>query len=180
MHAEIVVLPGDGIGPEVAAAAVAVLKAVAERFNHSFTFSEHDIGGIAIDRHGEPLPASTLAACQAASAVLLGAVGGPKWSDPNAKVQLYQSHRRTFKVDAKKVNSKKKMKDSVPAEHADEYLVKTKKKDGNGKWQYTVEPANVWGLLAPLREHLAKEVTRSEAMAMIDLTTNLATAAQRW
>ena len=99
--------------------------------------------------------------------------------DPNAKVQLYQSHRRTFKVDAKKVNSKKKMKDSVPAEHADEYLVKTKKKDGNGKWQYTVEPANVWGLLAPLREHLAKEVTRSEAMAMIDLTTNLATAAQR-
>ncbi|MFH7468061.1 isocitrate/isopropylmalate family dehydrogenase, partial [Pseudomonas syringae group genomosp. 7] len=78
MHAEIVVLPGDGIGPEVAAAAVAVLKAVAERFNHTFTFSEHDIGGIAIDRHGEPLPASTLAACQAANAVLLGAVGGPK------------------------------------------------------------------------------------------------------
>ena len=90
MHAEIVVLPGDGIGPEVAAAAVAVLKAVAERFNHSFTFSEHDIGGIAIDRHGEPLPASTLAACQAASAVLLGAVGGPKWSDPNAKVRPEQ------------------------------------------------------------------------------------------
>ncbi|PSD30345.1 3-isopropylmalate dehydrogenase [Stenotrophomonas maltophilia] len=53
MHAEIVVLPGDGIGPEVAAAAVAVLKAVADRFNHTFTFSEHDIGGIAIDRHGE-------------------------------------------------------------------------------------------------------------------------------
>jgi hypothetical protein len=57
--------------------------------------------------------------------------------------------------------------------------VKTKKKDGNGRWQYTVEPADVWGLLIPLREHLAKEVTRSEAMAMIDLTTNLATAAQR-
>ncbi|MBA0287347.1 3-isopropylmalate dehydrogenase [Stenotrophomonas maltophilia] len=90
MHAEIVVLPGDGIGPEVAAAAVAVLKAVAERFNHTFTFSEHDIGGIAIDRHGEPLPASTLAACQAANAVLLGAVGGPKWSDPNAKVRPEQ------------------------------------------------------------------------------------------
>ncbi|MFB5857962.1 3-isopropylmalate dehydrogenase [Stenotrophomonas maltophilia] len=90
MHAEIVVLPGDGIGPEVAAAAVAVLKVVAERFNHTFTFSEHDIGGIAIDRHGEPLPASTLAACQAANAVLLGAVGGPKWSDPNAKVRPEQ------------------------------------------------------------------------------------------
>ena len=90
MHAEIVVLPGDGIGPEVAAAAVAVLKSIAERFNHSFTFSEHDIGGIAIDRHGEPLPASTLAACQSAQAVLLGAVGGPKWSDPNAKVRPEQ------------------------------------------------------------------------------------------
>jgi 3-isopropylmalate dehydrogenase len=90
MHAEIVVLPGDGIGPEVAAAAVAVLKAVAERFNHTFAFSEHDIGGIAIDRHGEPLPAATLAACQAANAVLLGAVGGPKWSDPNAKVRPEQ------------------------------------------------------------------------------------------
>ncbi len=90
MHAEIVVLPGDGIGPEVAAAAVAVLKSVATRFNHTFTFSEHDIGGIAIDRHGEPLPASTLTACQAANAVLLGAVGGPKWSDPNAKVRPEQ------------------------------------------------------------------------------------------
>ena len=90
MHAEIVVLPGDGIGPEVAAAAVAVLKSVATRFNHTFTFSEHDIGGIAIDRHGEPLPASTLAACQTANAVLLGAVGGPKWSDPNAKVRPEQ------------------------------------------------------------------------------------------
>lgn len=103
MHAEIVVLPGDGIGPEVAAAAVAVLKAVAERFNHTFTFGEHDIGGIAIDRHGEPLPASTLAACQAANAVLLGAVGGPKWSDPNAKVRpeqgllaIDQLHRTDF------------------------------------------------------------------------------------
>ncbi|MEN5426343.1 3-isopropylmalate dehydrogenase [Stenotrophomonas pennii] len=90
MHAEIVVLPGDGIGPEVAAAAVAVLEAVATRFNHSFNFNEHDIGGIAIDRHGEPLPASTLDACRAADAILLGAVGGPKWSDPNAKVRPEQ------------------------------------------------------------------------------------------
>ncbi|WP_296251425.1 3-isopropylmalate dehydrogenase, partial [uncultured Stenotrophomonas sp.] len=55
------------------------------RFGHSFSFSEHDIGGIAIDRHGEPLPAATLEACSKADAVLLGAVGGPKWSDPNAK-----------------------------------------------------------------------------------------------
>ncbi len=90
MQASIAVLPGDGIGPEVAAAAVSVLKAVAARHGHAFRFSEHDIGGIAIDRHGEPLPASTLAACQAADAVLLGAVGGPKWSDPNAPVRPEQ------------------------------------------------------------------------------------------
>lgn len=90
MHADIVVLPGDGIGPEVAAAAVAVLDVVAERFGHTFGFQEHDIGGIAIDRHGEPLPASTLDACRKADAILLGAVGGPKWSDPNAKVRPEQ------------------------------------------------------------------------------------------
>ncbi|WP_313274936.1 3-isopropylmalate dehydrogenase [Stenotrophomonas sp.] len=90
MQANIVVLPGDGIGPEITAVAVDVLKAVATRFGHSFSFSEHDIGGIAIDRHGEPLPAATLDACSKADAVLLGAVGGPKWSDPNAKVRPEQ------------------------------------------------------------------------------------------
>ena len=90
MQANIVVLPGDGIGPEITVAAVDVLKAIAARFGHSFTFSEHDIGGIAIDNHGEPLPASTLEACSKADAVLLGAVGGPKWSDPNAKVRPEQ------------------------------------------------------------------------------------------
>lgn len=90
MHADIVVLPGDGIGPEVAAAAVSVLRTIARRYQHSFAFHEHDIGGIAIDRHGEPLPAATLAACQQADAVLLGAVGGPKWSDPNARIRPEQ------------------------------------------------------------------------------------------
>ena len=90
MRADIVVLPGDGIGPEVTAAALSVLKTVARRYGHQFTFSEHDIGGIAIDKTGEPLPASTLAACQKADAVLLGAVGGPKWSDPNSKVRPEQ------------------------------------------------------------------------------------------
>ncbi|MCC4597860.1 3-isopropylmalate dehydrogenase [Xanthomonas campestris pv. phormiicola] len=90
MHADIVVLPGDGIGPEVAAAAVSVLRTIARRYQHTFEFHEHDIGGIAIDRHGEPLPAATLAACQRADAVLLGAVGGPKWSDPNARIRPEQ------------------------------------------------------------------------------------------
>ncbi|MGY1408432.1 3-isopropylmalate dehydrogenase [Luteimonas sp. A611] len=90
MHADIVVLPGDGIGPEIISATLPVLEAVATRFGHSFSFAEHDIGGIAIDRHGEPLPAATLEAARKADAILLGAVGGPKWSDPNAKVRPEQ------------------------------------------------------------------------------------------
>jgi len=90
MKAHIAVLPGDGIGPEVISAAVEVLQDIARRHGHEFAFSDHPIGGNAIDAHGEPLPASTLAACQAADAVLLGAVGGPKWSDPKAKVRPEQ------------------------------------------------------------------------------------------
>ena len=90
MQANIVVLPGDGIGPEIVSATVPVLEAVAARFGHHFQFHEHDIGGIAIDRHGVPLPDSTLHAAKHADAVLLGAVGGPKWSDPNAKVRPEQ------------------------------------------------------------------------------------------
>ena len=80
MQAEIVVLPGDGIGPEVTRAAVRVLRAVGERYGHRFTTHEHLIGGAAIDATGEPLPAATLEACRKADAVLLGAVGGPKWT----------------------------------------------------------------------------------------------------
>lgn len=90
MQAEIVVLPGDGIGPEVTAAAVQVLRAVGQRYGHVFRFDEKLIGGAAIDATGEPLPADTLAAAQRADAVLLGAVGGPKWSDPKAKVRPEQ------------------------------------------------------------------------------------------
>ena len=90
MKARIVTLPGDGVGPEVTAVAVAVLQAVAEHYEHDFSFDEQLIGGAAIDATGEPLPAATLAACQAADAMLLGAVGGPKWSDPNAPVRPEQ------------------------------------------------------------------------------------------
>ncbi len=86
----IAVLPGDGIGPEVTAGAVAVLKAVAAKTGKTFNFTEYPMGGVAIDLHGDPLPPATLAACEAADAVLLGAVGGPKWSDPNAKVRPEQ------------------------------------------------------------------------------------------
>ena len=90
MKARIVTLPGDGVGPEVTAAAVAVLKAVAARYAHDFEFDQQLIGGAAIDACGKPLPAASLAACQSADAVLLGAVGGPKWSDPNAPVRPEQ------------------------------------------------------------------------------------------
>ena len=90
MHAEIAVLPGDGVGPEVTAAACTVLQAVGLRHGHWFDMREHAIGGAAIDATGEALPAETLAACQRADAVLLGAVGGPKWSDPNAPVRPEQ------------------------------------------------------------------------------------------
>ncbi len=90
MKANIVVLPGDGIGPEVTAGAVEVLKRITAKHGHDFSFAEHDLGGIAIDRHGEPLPAATLDACKSADAILLGAIGGPKWSDPNAKIRPEQ------------------------------------------------------------------------------------------
>ncbi|TNJ32826.1 3-isopropylmalate dehydrogenase [Arenimonas terrae] len=90
MASEIVVLPGDGIGPEVTRAAVATLQAVGRRYGHDFRFQTHLIGGAAIDATGEPLPAATLAACRQADAILLGAVGGPKWSDPSATVRPEQ------------------------------------------------------------------------------------------
>ncbi len=90
MAFEIVVLAGDGIGPEVTRAAVAALQAIGRRYDHAFRFHHHLIGGAAIDATGEPLPAATLDACRGADAILLGAVGGPKWSDPSAKVRPEQ------------------------------------------------------------------------------------------
>jgi 3-isopropylmalate dehydrogenase len=85
MKAVITVLPGDGIGPEVTNAAVSTLSAMANRFGHHFLFEEHLIGGCAIDEIGVALPQETLESCLNADAVLLGAVGGPKWDDPAAK-----------------------------------------------------------------------------------------------
>lgn len=90
IQAQIVILPGDGIGPEVTHEAVRVLEAVASRFGHEFKFESHLIGGAAIDAAQSALPSSTVSACGTADAVLLGAVGGPKWSDPNAKVRPEQ------------------------------------------------------------------------------------------
>jgi len=90
MEALITLLPGDGIGPEVATAGRAALEAVASKYSHKFRFSEQLIGGASIDACGDPLPSDTIAACKDSNAVLLGAVGGPKWSDPNATVRPEQ------------------------------------------------------------------------------------------
>jgi len=87
MKANIVLLPGDGVGPEVVSSTRQVLDAVAKRRGHEFSYSSHSIGGIAIDETGNPLPESTLDAAKKADAILLGAVGGPKWDDPNAKTR---------------------------------------------------------------------------------------------
>ncbi len=90
MQALIAVLPGDGIGAEVTAEAQRALEAVASRHRHSFQFEPALLGGAAIDATGEPLPAATLALCRRADAILMGAVGGPRWSDPNATVRPEQ------------------------------------------------------------------------------------------
>jgi 3-isopropylmalate dehydrogenase len=87
LKAHIVLLPGDGIGPEVTHSAHRVLVEVAAHFGHQMTFEERDIGGISIDRHGTPLTDTTIEACRGSHAILLGAVGGPKWDDPNAKTR---------------------------------------------------------------------------------------------
>ncbi len=79
MDARILLLPGDGIGPEVVEQAVRVLDAVAQRFGHRFTYRTEAIGGQAMDRYGDPLPAPTREALRDCDAILLGAVGGPRW-----------------------------------------------------------------------------------------------------
>ena len=90
MAAVITLLPGDGIGPDVTAAACQVLDAVGSRFGHSFDYREELIGGAAIDACNNPLPEATVAGCRGSDAVFLGAVGGPRWSDPNAQIRPEQ------------------------------------------------------------------------------------------
>jgi 3-isopropylmalate dehydrogenase len=97
VKAHLVLLPGDGIGPEVTYEAVRVLEEVAARFGHQITYSEHLIGGCSIDRYGMAITDEALADCQAADAVLLGAVGGPKWDDPQASVRPEQGLLRLRK-----------------------------------------------------------------------------------
>jgi 3-isopropylmalate dehydrogenase len=91
MKANIAVLPGDGIGPEVTAEAVRALGAIAARFGHAFGFSEAPVGAAAMDAGQEPLPPATLALARGSDAVLFGAIGSPKHSDPAAKVRPEQA-----------------------------------------------------------------------------------------
>jgi len=90
MKAKIAVLPGDGVGVEVMDAALRVLDAIAAKFGHEFSTEQGLIGGIAIDETGQSLPQDTIALCEQADAILLGAVGGPKWDDPTADVRPEQ------------------------------------------------------------------------------------------
>ncbi|MCP4594195.1 MAG: 3-isopropylmalate dehydrogenase [bacterium] len=90
MSAKIALLPGDGIGPEVMAEAIKVLNVVADRFGHVLEVEEKLVGGAALDRVNSPLPDETLASCRDADAILLGAVGGPKWDDPERSIRPEQ------------------------------------------------------------------------------------------
>jgi 3-isopropylmalate dehydrogenase len=97
MKARIAVLGGDGIGPEVMAEGLRCLEAIGSSFGHEFALTQLPFGGAAIDACGDPLPPGTLQPCLAADAVLLGAIGGPKWSGPDAKVRPEQGLLRLRK-----------------------------------------------------------------------------------
>lgn len=86
MRFNLAVLPGDGVGPEVISEAIKVLQTIGKKFGHDFHLHYGLIGGVAIDKTGTALPEDTLKECKDCDAVLLGAVGGPKWDDPKAKV----------------------------------------------------------------------------------------------
>ena len=87
MNFNLVVLPGDGVGPEVTDEAIKVLQAVGRRFNHNSNLHHRLIGGVSIDAEGVGISKETLRLCRRCDAVLLGAVGGPKWDDPSLKVR---------------------------------------------------------------------------------------------
>ena len=119
MKARIVTLPGDGIGPEVMASAEKVLDKVASQFDHDLQIDERLMGGISIDQNGTALTDETLADCLEADAVLLGAVGGPKWDDPNAKVRPEQGLLALRKemglfANLRPVSTHPKLQDSSP------------------------------------------------------------------
>jgi 3-isopropylmalate dehydrogenase len=85
LNFNITLLPGDGIGPDVVHEAVRMLDVISSKYHHTFSYKERLMGGCSIDKYGTSLTDETLADCQASDAILFGAVGGPKWDDPNAK-----------------------------------------------------------------------------------------------
>ena len=91
MTYRVATIPGDGVGPEVVDAARRIVDAAGRRFEFAVDWSEHVVGGAAIDAYGVAIRDEDLAACGAADAILLGAVGGPKWSDPSAPVRPEQA-----------------------------------------------------------------------------------------
>ena len=97
MKMRITLFPGDGIGPEVFASGVQVLSHIGKRFGHEIEFQQQLIGGSSIDKHGTAVTDEALAAARASDAVLLGAVGGPKWDNPNAPVRPEQGLLRLRK-----------------------------------------------------------------------------------
>ena len=119
MKAHIITLPGDGIGPEVMAAAEKVLDKVSSQFDHDLQIDERLMGGISIDQNGIALTDETLADCLEADAVLLGAVGGPKWDDPSATVRPEQGLLTLRKemglfANLRPVSTHPKLEDSSP------------------------------------------------------------------
>lgn len=91
MNKKIALLSGDGVGPEVTKEAVKILKKIAQKFGHTFTFKEGLIGAVAIDKTGDPLPNETLSLCEESDAVLFGSIGDPKYdNDPAAKIRPEQ------------------------------------------------------------------------------------------
>lgn len=99
MTFNIAILPGDGIGPEIIRQGIKVLDAIAKKYQHRFEYSYGDIGAIAIDKTGDPLPEATLTMLQKADAILFGAIGDPKYdNDPNAKVRPEQGLLRMRKA----------------------------------------------------------------------------------
>lgn len=111
MTYKITALPGDGIGPEILEGSIEILEALAKKFEFEYDLVTKDFGGIAIDKHGEPLPPETLEACQNSDAILLGAVGGPKWTNPKNRpehgllgirksLKLYANIRPTIVTEA--------------------------------------------------------------------------------
>jgi len=87
MDFKIAILPGDGIGPEVIAESVKILKIIGKKYGHSFDLYNGIIGGVAIDEFANPIPNETLSIIEKSDAILFGAVGGPKWDDPDAKIR---------------------------------------------------------------------------------------------